>query len=209
LLALLIAAMPALAKNGAPSRLFPYYEEDTGVLILGQVMVVGTRQEITVDAKAHYDFLLSTGIPDAEITDGSLVVVMLYCCGGKISESQSIWAYAPPALGAAKEDFVEVRMGRVPRKQDAGVVNTLTAVRQKAMDGGGDCRWLPDESYLWMRVVECGDMPGSGWLQRGKMRKLWYKPATVAAPVPTDATPVTPPPESSQPAGPTQSEPGK
>jgi hypothetical protein len=182
LLALTMAAMPALARNGAPSRLFPYYEEDTGVLILGQVMAAGTRQEIIVDAKLHYDFLIGAGIPDAEITDGSMVIVMLYCCGGKISEAQSIWAYSPPALGAAVEDFVEVRMGRVPGKQDPGVVNTITAVRQKKADGGDACRWLPDDSNLWMRVVECGDMPGSGWLQRGKMRKLWYKPATVAAP---------------------------
>lgn len=182
LLALITATMPAIAKNGAPSRLFPYYEEDTGVLILGQVMGVATRQDFTVDASMHYEFLLSTGIPDAEITDGSIVIVMLYCCGGKISESHSIWAYSPPALGTAMEDFVEVRMGRTPKKPDAGVVNTVATVRQKQTDGGDACRWLPDEPNLWMRVVECGDMSGSGWLQRGKARKLWYKPATAATP---------------------------
>lgn len=192
LLALLVAAVPAIARNGAPSRLFPYYDEDAGVLILGQVVVVGTRQEIVNDAKMHYDFLLNTGIPDAEITDGSVVVVMLYCCGGKISEVQSIWAYAPPGLNLATEDFVEVRMGRAPGKADPGVVNRINAVRQRKADGGDTCRWLPEESYLWMRLVECGDMAAEGWLQRGKVRKLWYKPAPVATTPEVPA--VSPPP---------------
>lgn len=175
-LAMLIAAVPAFPKNGAPSRLFPYYEEDTGVRVLAQVVYVGTRKEI-VELGDHYQFLLSTGVPDTEITDGRLAVLHLYCCGGKISEQQSIWIYVPPSQTVEAEDFVEVRMGRVPREGDPGAVNTLTTVRQKRADGGGPCRWEPDTPGLWMRVVHCDGIENDGWLQRGRLRKLWYRPA--------------------------------
>lgn len=187
LLALLLGTLPAFAKNGAPSRLFPYYEEDTGVLILGQVMHVGSRTEITESGR-HYTFLLSTGIPDTDLGDGRLVVLQLYCCGGRISEDQAIWAYVLPTVQVEMQDFVEVRMGRVPGKQDPGTVNTVVAVRQRAVDSSGTCRWEPDNPSLWMRVIHCDGMEQQGWSQRGTMRKLWFLPAgTVPAPPPQPA----------------------
>lgn len=195
--ALVLACLGAQAKDGAPSRLFPYYEEDAGVLLLGQAMYVGTRQEI-VESGSHYRFLLGTGIPDQEITDGRLVVARLYCCGGRISEDQAIWAYVPPSISVYAEDLVEIRMGHVPKEADPGVVNTVAAVRQKAgIDG--PCRWEPDNPSLWMRVVYCDGIEQQGWLQRGKLRKLWYRPAGAPEPVPAVApeapsviTPTTP-----------------
>lgn len=187
-LALIAVTAPTLAKNGAPSRLFPYYEEDAGVLLLGQAVHVGSRTEI-VDSGDHYQFLLSTGIPDADITDGRMIVVQLYCCGGRISEDQAIWAYVPPGIVVEREDMVEIRMGRVPDQGAPGVVNTVTAVRQKAADGGGPCRWEPDNPSLWMRVVHCDGMEQQGWVQRSKWRKLWYRPAGAPEPLPAASVP--------------------
>jgi hypothetical protein len=184
LLCIVGGASPAIAKNGAPSRLFPYYEEDKEVLVLGQAMHVASRAEI-LDSGRHYQFLLATGIRDEEIGDGSLVVVQLYCCAGRISEDQAIWVYAPRDLRVEREDFVEIRMGRVPTKEDPGKVNTVTAIRQSAAAVIRTCRWEPDDPTLWMRVVHCDGMEQQGWLQRGAMRKLWYMPAgTVPAPLP-------------------------
>jgi hypothetical protein len=199
LLALILASFPANARNGAPSRLFPYYEDDAGVLLLGQAMYVGTRQEI-VDSDTHYQFMLKTGIADQDITDGRMVVVQLYCCGGRISEDQAIWAYVPPAITVEQQDLIEIRMGRVPGAEDPGIVNTVTAVRQKAAEEGGSCRWEPDTPGLWMRVVHCDGMEQQGWMQRGKLRKLWYRP--VGAPEPEAAsTPPTPAAEAAAPRG--------
>jgi hypothetical protein len=192
MLALVVGIMPASAKNGAPSRLFPYFEEDTGVLVLGQVAHVGSRTEI-VDSGDHYQFLLSTGIPGADITDGRMIVAQLYCCGGRISEDQAIWAFVPPGIIVEREDLVEIRMGRVPSPGAPGVVNTVAAVRQKAAEGDGPCRWEPDSPSLWMRVVHCDDMEQQGWVQRGKLRKLWFRPAgapdLLPAAVPAAAAP--------------------
>lgn len=203
LLALALVATSAVAKNGAPSRLFPYYEEDTGVTLVGQVMVVANREEI-LNAGTHYRFLLSTGIADADITDGRLVVVALYCCNPKIAENLSIWAYVPAPLTVEREDLIEVRMGRAPNKDgDRGVVNAVWALRQKSADAaGGSCRWTPDDPGLWMRVVHCEGMEEQGWQQRGSQRKLWFlragaeptkseaAPAAETASAPVSATPV-------------------
>lgn len=175
-----LSCFPVESKDGAPSRLFPFYNEDTGVSVLGEVEYVGTRAEI-VASEVHYKYLLSTGIADSEITDGRLVVVMFYCCGGKISQQQEVWAYAPPTLTVQQGDLVELRMGRVPQEVDPGQVNTVTAVRQKSADAaGGPCRWEPDNPGLWMRVVYCEGMEQQGWIQRTNSRKLWYRPAATA-----------------------------
>lgn len=191
LLSLALVSVPANGKDGSPSRLFPYYEEDTGVLLLGQAMHVGSREEI-VGSGSHYQFLLSTGIPDQDITDGRMIVVQLYCCGGKISMDQAIWVYVPPAIIVATEDIVEIRMGRVPAAEDPGVVNTVVTVRQKAVNGGGPCRWEPDNPSLWMRVLHCDGIEQQGWVQRGKWRKLWYRPAGAPEPQPEVAPAATP-----------------
>jgi len=198
LLVLLVGTVPAFAKDGAPSRLFPYYDEDTGVLILGQVMHVGSRAEI-VSSGPHYQFLLSTGIPDSDISDGRLVVLQLYCCGGRISEDQSIWAYVAPGLQVETNDFVEIRMGRVPRKQDPGTVNTVIAVRQRANDSSATCRWEPDNPSLWMRVIHCDGMEQQGWSQRGTLRKLWFLPAGAAPVSPSEQSPETANPQGQTP----------
>jgi hypothetical protein len=195
LLALVGAAAPAGAKNGAPSRLFPYYEEDAGVLVLGQAMYVGTRREI-VESGEHYRFLLSTGIADADITDGRMAVIQLYCCGGKISADQAIWAYVPPDVNVEPQQILEVRMGRVPREGDPGVVNAVTVIRQQATDSSGPCRWEPDNPSLWMRVVHCDGLEQQGWVQRGKWRKLWYRPAGAPEPATLAGPAVESPPTS-------------
>ncbi|MCU0693611.1 MAG: hypothetical protein MUF54_19650, partial [Polyangiaceae bacterium] len=80
---LLCGVVPGLVDAKAPSRLFPYYQEDTGVLELAEVVAVATRADI-LKADVHYRYLLSTGIPDSELGDGRLIVVRLYCCGGSI-----------------------------------------------------------------------------------------------------------------------------
>jgi hypothetical protein len=195
LAALACTLIPGLVDAKAPSRLFPYYEEDTGALELAQVVVVATRADI-LKADVHYQFMLSTGIPDSELGDGRMVIVRLYCCGGSIEEETSLWVFVPPDISVERGDIVELRVGRVPGEGDAGVVNTVTAVRQKNADAvGGACRWEPDNPNLWMRVVYCEGMDRHGWLQRGFMRKLWYKPAAAGEPAPAvqaAAAPVVP-----------------
>ena len=178
LVALLLAfGGNANGKDGAPSRLFPYYEEDTGVLRLGQAVHVAARSEI-IDSGRHYEFLLSTGISDADLGEGRLIVVRVYCCGGRIEQDQALWAYVPPGSNVETGDFVELQMGRVPGKDDPGIVNKVTAVRQKNADAGnGPCRWEPDNPSLWMRIVYCEGIDRNGWLQRKGMRKMWFKQA--------------------------------
>jgi hypothetical protein len=192
---LLCGVVPGLVDAKAPSRLFPYYQEDTGVLELAEVVAVATRAEI-LRADVHYQYLLSTGIPDSDLGDGRLVVVRLYCCGGSIEEETSLWVFVPPSIAVEVGEIVELRVGRVPGNGDPGVVNKVTAVRQKSADpGSGPCRWDPDKPGLWMRVVFCEGMDRHGWLQRGFVRKLWYKPAAAdeAAPVePAAGAPVLP-----------------
>jgi hypothetical protein len=195
LVALGCTLIPGLVDAKAPSRLFPYYEEDTGVLELAQVVAVATRSDI-LKADVHYQFMLSTGIPDSELGDSRMVIVRLYCCGGSIEEETSLWVFVPPAISVEPGDIVELRMGRVPAEGDPGVVNTVTAVRQRSADAiGGACRWEPDNPNLWMRVIYCEGMDRHGWLQRGFMRKLWYKPAAAGEPAPAvqaAAAPVVP-----------------
>lgn len=212
LAALAFALIPGLVDAKAPSRLFPYYEEDTGVLELAQVVAVATRADI-LKADVHYQFMLSTGIPDSELGDGRMVVVRLYCCGGSIEEETSLWVLVPPDISVEQGDIVELRVGRVPSKGAPGVVNTVTALRQRSADAaGGACRWEPNNPKLWMRVIYCEGMDRHGWLQRGFMRKLWYKPATAgdaapaeqvaAAPVVPDASDPSPATEAPAPAAP-------
>jgi hypothetical protein len=205
LAALLCAVVPGLVDAKAPSRLFPYYEEDTGVLELAQVVAVATRADI-LKADVHYQFMLSTGIPDSELGDGRMVIVRLYCCGGSIEEETSLWVLVPPDISVEQGDIVELQVGRVPGKGDAGVVNTVTAVRQKNADEGrGPCRWEPDNPNLWMRVVYCDGMDRHGWLQRGVMRKLWYKPAAADEAVPAVQAATAPvAPDSAAPGSPTE-----
>jgi hypothetical protein len=174
----------ASGKDGAPSRLFPYYEEDTGVLRLGQAVAVATRSEI-VASGSHYQFLLGTGIGDADLGDGRLTVVRVYCCGGRIEEEQSVWAYVPPGISVEAGDFVELQMGRVPGRDDPGVVNKVTAVRQKNLqDGSGPCRWEPDNPSLWMRIVYCDGIDRNGWVERKGTRKMWFKPVGAVSATP-------------------------
>jgi len=183
-LAILILAFAGTAhgKDGAPSRLFPYYEDDTGVLRLGQVVHVGTREEI-VDSGPHYQLLLSTGISAADVVDGRVIVVRVYCCGGRIEEDQALWVYVPPTITVQEGDFVELRMGRVPADGDPGVVNAVTAVRQAATQTEvPSCRWDPDNPSLWMRIVYCDGIEQQGWVQRKGIRKMWYQPAGWIAP---------------------------
>jgi hypothetical protein len=179
LLALAMTTSVAMAE--APSRVFPYYEEDTGVLMLAQVLEVATRQAI-VGTHAHYDFLLATGIPDADLGDGRLAVVRIYCCGGSFGEAQLVWVYVPPAVTVEAGDVIEVRMGRAPSDNDAGVANAAITVRQKSDDTSGPCRWEPDNPKLWMRVLHCDGMEQDGWVKRKGWRKLWFKPAESPAP---------------------------
>jgi hypothetical protein len=208
LAALLCAVVPGLVDAKAPSRLFPYYEEDTGVLELAQVVAVATRADI-LEADVHYQLMLSAGIPDSELGDGRMVVVRLYCCGGSIEEETSLWVLVPPDISVEQGDIVELRVGRVPAKGDPGVVNAVTAVRQRSADAvGGSCRWEPDSPNLWMRVIYCEGMDRHGWLQRGFTRKLWYKPAAAGEPVPAvqaAAAPVAPAaPDAAAPSPPTE-----
>lgn len=147
-----------------------------GSLRVAQVTHVATQKEI-VESKALHDALLSSGIKDSEIKDGSVALARVFCCGSPMESEQEMMLYVPPQIGVLKGDIVEVRSGRPPAKGDSGRLNTVMRVRQKSGDGAATCNWVPPDPRLWARVLYCDWMPGEGWTEQGGINKAWFKPA--------------------------------
>jgi hypothetical protein len=145
-----------------------------GSLRVALVIYVATQKEI-VESKPVHDALLSSGIKDSEIKDGSVVMGRVFCCGNPFSTDMML--HVPPQIGVLKGDVVEVRSGRPPGKDDSGRLNTVTRVRQKSGDGAATCGWVPPNPRLWARVIYCDWMPGEGWIEQDGINKAWFKPA--------------------------------
>ncbi len=160
------------------SRLHPPIQGETGALRLAEVMVLATRQEI-VSLGINYEHLLASGIKDADLQDGSLVAGRVYCCGGSIEYSSAPWIYVPRGMSVEVGDLVEIKMGRQPRKNDPGAVNTAVRVRHKGISNA-PCRWAPEQQGLWMRILHCDWMEKEGWIQKKGLYKTWLKPASTA-----------------------------
>ena len=156
-----------------PSKLYPPIADDYGVSRLGEVMGVATKQEV-LSLGVHYQNLLASGIREADLRDGSMVEARVYCCGGDIEQSSAPWVYVPPGVKVAVGDIIEIKMGQSPGNQNTGRVNTVIRVRQSGMSSG-ECRWVPDNPALWMRVLYCDWMKEEGWVERGGLYNTWLK----------------------------------
>jgi hypothetical protein len=174
-----MGSMPVGAE--ATSRLFPYYKDETEILRLAQVMGTGSRHEI-LEAGMHYRLMLAAGIPDEQLVDGSLAIARVYCCGGATEVAQAIWLFVPPGTTVKPGDVVEVRMGRQPEGDDAGLVNQAVAIRQRPdASGTGTCSWQPDDPKLPTRTLYCDGIEQEGWVKREGLREMWVKLQTEEA----------------------------
>jgi len=127
--------------------------------------------------------MLSAGISDTQIVDGSLGAGMVYCCGESVSKKTSIWFYVPPELKLEPGDIVEVKMGTAGTGSDPGIVNIAIEVRKKPNDSSKRCQWVPPNEHLWMRVLYCDWMPSAGWVeQQSSLFHAWLKPAAGTLP---------------------------
>jgi hypothetical protein len=124
-----------------------------------------------------YKTILAAGIADSDLTDGSMVQVRIYCCGGPAEYRNSLFLYVPKPLKLEREDFVEFKVGRSPEKNDGGRLNTVTRVVAKQGDKPESCWWDPRNDKLWQRVAYCDWMSKEGWVKQGGVSPAWYKPA--------------------------------
>ena len=143
---------------------------------------IGKRDEI-IQAKPLYNAIISTGIRDSEIVDGSVAVARVYCCGGltKDFSSEKVDArmlYIPRGLDVAPGDIVEVKVGNPPEKGGPGSLNIVTRVVQKYGSDDANCWWDPKDDSLWLRVLYCSWMPSEGWVRQGGVSPAWFKPPT-------------------------------
>jgi hypothetical protein len=181
--AALIALLPACAtfKTQSEWRIQSDFVP-AGSLRLGQIMTVGTRKDV-VESPDLYKILISEGIPDADIGDGSVAVARIYCCGGLTQASSSEVTnarglYVPKPLHVEPGDIVETRVGRPPANGDHGLLNTVTRIVGKHADD--TCWWDPRDERLWLRVLYCKWMPEQGWVKQGGLNPAWYKPPAAA-----------------------------
>jgi hypothetical protein len=148
----------------------------TGTLRLAQVMAIATRAEI-LDMPRIQETLAESGIRDSEIGDGNVAAGRVQCCGGPNEKSNSVLFYVPSDLHVEIGDIVEIKMGRAPNENGAGILNTVTRIRTKASDHGGQCRWDPPTEGLCMRTLYCEWMPAEGWVERRALigERTWLK----------------------------------
>jgi hypothetical protein len=174
----MLALVLAGCMHVAPLRVYPN-DVQPGALRLVQVMMVGTRADI-VGAKEWHEALLASGIRDDAITDGSMAVGRVFCCGGTAERPTRQAFYIPPGTSVAPGDVVELRAGREPAPGTSAQVNVATRVVQKDGERGA-CRWEPQDPKLWMRVLYCDWMPAEGWVElKTTLQHTWMKPPAAA-----------------------------
>ena len=154
--------------------LITYDRIPPGSLRLGEVVQLATKEQIFAQ-KSLYGPLLSAGVNQADIQDGSIGRVRTFCCGGPNERATSLLVYIPPDVQVSPGDIVEIRSGRTPKGDDPGLLNTVTGIRQKHDAVGGSCRWDPPDERLWARVIFCDGMKSEGWSYQGVMMKEWVK----------------------------------
>jgi hypothetical protein len=145
-----------------------------GSLRLAQIGKYFTRADVLGEPEAR-NLLLACGVKEQEISDHSLALVRVYCCGGAIENTSARVIYVPPTIYAGIGDIVEVRVGSPPHGDDPGTLHTATRVCQKA-GVSGPIRWDPPNERLWMRVLYADWMPAQGWVRHGGIHRMWYKP---------------------------------
>jgi hypothetical protein len=176
LCSLAVAAFVAGCVHVAPLRVYPD-DVPADSLRLVQTLMVGSRADI-LESKDWHQALLASGIPDSEIRDGSMGVGRIYCCGGPAEVPNRQAYYIPPGLSVGPFDVVEVRAGREPDGRGGPTrANVVTRVVQTKEAAVRNCRWVPEDNRLWMRVLYCDWMPAEGWIeQKTTLTHTWLKP---------------------------------
>ena len=167
-----VLASCATALNPAGLRIDTDYVP-AGSLRLAEVVQLSTRAEV-IDSKPIYEAILSSGIRDSDVRDGSVVFARIYCCGGPNERHTVRILFVPQAISVERGDIVEVRTGRPPAPSAVGQLNTVTKIWQKGPSGA--CRWIPPDPNLWARVLYCDWMPANGWIEQTGVLNAWYKP---------------------------------
>ena len=189
LLALLTScSIPPNTPIFASTSRFHAQNVPDGSLRAGEVVHVGTREQVVTGGWA-YDVLLAARIPDSEITDGSVVIVRVFCCGGDIEEATFLNVYVPPDKKASAGDIVEIWSGQMLEKEEplGPFPNTVTRVLERGSSTQGACRWSPDKPGLHGRVIFCDWMPSEGWIQQEGLYPVWINPLAAPTP-PTEKT---------------------
>src|SRR5256885_9030181 len=93
-----VAFCLALASCSETPRIQSDYVP-AGSLRLAQVVQVATRREILSTAGLH-EVLLTSGVSDPEIADGSVALARIYCCGGPDEEANARIIYIPASVRA-------------------------------------------------------------------------------------------------------------
>jgi len=149
---------------------------EAGSLQLAQVGLLATRKEI-IETPEVYRLLKAGDIKDSDIQDSSVALARVFCCGGPNERNLAVMFYVPPALNVESMDVVEFVVGRESRNPGEEVLNMATKVRQKGSAKEQKCRWFPEDPRLWVRVLYCDGMESEGWVKKGGLYPVWYKPA--------------------------------
>ena len=177
---LCVGACLALLSSCATSPRSRLYPEGApaGSLTVAQVTIRYTR-DLILSFPQTSRVLLTSGIDESEIRDGSVALGRVNCCGGPTEEGTAIAFYIPETVGTEVGDIVEVKLGRAPEKEgERGEVNRVTRVVQKGSEQVGPCWWDPPKPYLWGRVLYCDWMRDQGWVAEGAggpLYNTWIK----------------------------------
>jgi hypothetical protein len=179
--ALVFTLFPFLS---ACSSLPSYIQKDVvpaDSLHVVQVVAIAKREDIL--KLEAYKSIISSGVADADVIDGSMAVARVYCCGGISKELSSeyinrIFLYVKKDLKVGPGDFVEIRVGRPPEKGVQENLNAVTRIVYKYGDKPESCWWDPKNDKLWLRVPYCEWMSKEGWIKQDGLYPAWFKPAS-------------------------------
>ena len=177
-------ALPTMLSAACASgTVIDKYQSDyvpAGSLRLGQVIKIATGEEVLENKQLH-NLVSTSGVSDAEINQGSVVLARVFCCGGLTRNTSSEVAnarvaYVPQGMRVGLEDIVEIRVGHEAAGGTGPAMNRVTRVVQKSGQDDGSCWWDPKDDRLWLRILYCKWMPNEGWVKQGGVSPAWFKP---------------------------------
>jgi hypothetical protein len=142
---------------------------------LVEVSLMATRDQI-VGEPFVYESLKLHRVTDSQITDGSVAGGRVFCCGGP-HEKTPVLFYVPSSVKIEMGDIVEIRSGPKVLEGDLPQAppNVAVQVREGRSTPYRQCRWMPENDALWLRVIYCEWMPKEGWIQQAKPYHVWIK----------------------------------
>jgi hypothetical protein len=178
-----MALLTMLSAACASGTVIDKYQSDyvpAGSLRLGQVIKIARGEEVLENKQLH-NLVSASGVSDAEINEGSVVLARVFCCGGLTRNTSSEVAnarvaYVPQGMQVGLEDMVEIRVGHEAAGGTGPVMNRVTRVVQKSGQDDGSCWWDPRDDRLWLRILYCKWMPNEGWVKQGGVNPAWFKP---------------------------------